>query len=207
MKKIYYSIFATTLLMISCGETETTENTEATPDDTVESVTTPKETVEENALPQGWEETTNDQIVYLAVKDSVTNEEMKNLGPKLGESYGKITAYMTEQNIDFAGMPLTHWFSWDTTAYSVFAAGIPVAEGTVAGEGLEVITIPAGNAFKYTHVGPYEDMEPAHFSINEYIYGNGINATGGPWEIYVTDPGTEPDPTKWVSEIWYPIAD
>jgi effector-binding domain-containing protein len=206
MKKIIYSLFATALL-VSCGETETETTEENASHEEATTETTTTETTETVALPAGWEETTTDQIVYLAIMDSVTNEEMHNLGDRLGERYGKIVGYMTAEGIDFAGMPLTHWFSWDTTALSVYAAGIPVAEGTVPGEGMEVITIPASAAFKYSHVGPYEGMQEPHFAINEYIYGNGVNVTGGPWEIYVTDPGTEPDSTKWVTEIWYPIGE
>lgn len=208
MKKIFYAIAITSVVFTSCEEAETeTASTDESPSQT-EAKTSPEESVttEESPLPEGWEKTTTSQIVYLAIKDSVTNEEMQNLSPILAEKYGQIVAYMTEQNIEFAGMPLTHWFTWDTTALSIYAAGIPVVAGTLAGEGMELITIPASEALKYTHIGSYHDMELAHFAINEYIYGNGINVTGGPWEIYVTDPGTEPDESKWVTEIWYPLG-
>ena len=209
MKKIIYSLFAAGLLM-SCGSEAETENTEAPEESTShEETAAPETTTEETeaiAFPAGWEEVTHEGLTILAVKDSVTNEQMNNFSPILAENYGQIVTYMTGNGIEFAGAPLTRWITWDTTAYSVYAAGIPVAEGTVAGDGLEIITIDGGTAYKYTHVGPYEAMQQAHFDINDYMYSTGNLAIGGPWEVYITDPGTEPDPAKWVSEIWYPMG-
>ena len=206
MKKLFYTTSIVALgLMASCGEeTKETKDTEAKAEvkDTVQA-----EVIEAPlAMPAGWEMTENAEITFLAVKDSVTQAEMDQMSAKMGADYGKIVNYMTKSKIEFAGAPLTQWFSWDTTAYSVFVAGIPVAAGTVGTKGIEVMTIPAGNVVKYTHTGSYESMQDAHFAINDYFMASGTDAIGGPWEIYVTDPGTEPDTTKWISEIYYPVA-
>ncbi len=206
MKKIIYAIACISLaVMTSCSEAEETaeDNNEVKDTTAVETV----EVVEtSDALPKGWEVTKNEDITYLAVLDSITMEEMDQMSAKMGADYGKIVTYMTANNINFAGAPLTQWMTWDTLSYSVFAAGIPVAPGTVGTEGIEVMTIPSGQALKYTHFGSYESMESAHMEINDYFATTGNDAIGGPWEVYITDPGTEADTSKWMSEIWYPVA-
>ncbi len=208
MKKIFYSIIAFSLILTSCGETATEETAEETNTEnaTTDSVAT-ESPVDEVALPEGWEKTQNETLTYLAIKDSVTGNEWANFSEKLGNNYGQLVGYMMENGIEQAGMPLTQWLTFDEEGTSVYTAGIPVAEGTEAGEGVEVITIPAGAAYKYVHMGAYAETEAAHMAINDYMYSSGNLPTGGPWEIYVTDPGMEPDTSKWVTEIWYPIAE
>lgn len=199
MKKIIYSFAIFSISLASCSEDETTsETSNETPN-----ATPHEETIE---LPSGWEMTQNESITYLAIRDSVSGDEWANFSAKLGENYGQIVAYMNANNIDFAGMPLTQWFTFDETGTSIYTAGIPVASGTAAGDGMEIVTIPAGSAYKYVHMGAYEETEAAHNAINQYMYSTGNLPTGAPWEIYVTDPGMEPDTSKWVTEIWYPIA-
>jgi effector-binding domain-containing protein len=206
MKKfIYVAACLSIAAMTSCA-TEAEEKTEhqETKDTTaVETVEVVEPTV---TLPQGWELINNDEITYLAVVDSVTMAEMDQMSAKLAADYAKIVSYMTTNKIEFAGDPLTQWITWDTTGYSVFAAGIPVASGVIGSEDVVVMSIPAGQAMKYNHFGSYESMEDAHYEINEYFASTGNDAIGGPWEVYVTDPTTEPDVSKWKSEIWYPVA-
>lgn len=199
MKKIIYSFALFSISLTSCSEAETTDET---------SNETPNATSHDEVteLPSGWEMTQNEPITYLAIRDSVSGDEWANFSAQLGENYGQIVAYMTANNIDFAGMPLTQWFTFDETGTSIYTAGIPVASGTTAGDGMEIVTIPAGNAYRYVHMGAYEETEAAHNAINQYMYSTGNLPTGAPWEIYVTDPGMEPDTSKWVTEIWYPIA-
>lgn len=202
MKKIIYSFAIISIFLTSCNDAETNETTHET--QTENSDITHQEGTA--ALPAGWEMTQNESITYLAIRDSVSGDEWVNFSTQLGENYGQIVEYMTANNIDFAGMPLTQWFTFDESGTSIYTAGIPVASGTIAGEGMEIVIIPAGNAYKYVHLGAYEETEAAHNAINQYMYSTGNPPTGAPWEIYVTDPGMETDTSKWVTEIWYPIA-
>lgn len=32
-----------------------------------------------------------------------------------------------------------------------------------------------------------------------------LEAAGAPWEVYVTDPGAEPDQSKWRTDIFFPL--
>ncbi len=51
------------------------------------------------------------------------------------------------------------------------------------------------------HVGPYEDLHLAHRAAEKWLPENGLQSSGPAWEVYVTDPGDEPDPGKWRTEV------
>jgi len=138
---------------------------------------------------------------YLAVTDSCS---VDMVSAKLGEWYGAIMAHCGENGITPAGQPFAMYHSWDGSATRM-TAGIPLSEATEGKDQIESGTMYAGSALKVTYVGPYEGTESAHMSINTYIEENGKEFAGAPWEVYVSDPGNEPDPNNYITEIYYPI--
>jgi effector-binding domain-containing protein len=54
-------------------------------------------------------------------------------------------------------------------------------------------------------VGPYDRLKDAHESLRKHVETNGLKPRGGPWEIYWTDPGVVPDPSKWRTQLFIPI--
>lgn len=190
-------------ILFSC--TSTPEET-ATGNNQPDTTLSEEQNHEELLAPEGWELMDHDNITYLGVKDSLLPEEWSGLSDKLAAHYGKIVTHMNAHNISFAGAPLTQWFSWNESGYSVYTAGVPVSPDAIQGEGLILYTIPSGKAFKFNYYGPYDQMEASHIEINTYLNNAQIELIGAPWEVYVTDPGMEPDTSKWLSEIWYPVA-
>jgi effector-binding domain-containing protein len=57
------------------------------------------------------------------------------------------------------------------------------------------------------HVGPYEKLADAHQSLRAYVDAHRMQARGGLWEVYWTDPGIVPDPSKWRTQLFMPIED
>ena len=41
--------------------------------------------------------------------------------------------------------------------------------------------------------------------IVSYIKDNNLEMNGAPYEVYVTDPQDVPDPSKWITELYWPI--
>jgi effector-binding domain-containing protein len=39
----------------------------------------------------------------------------------------------------------------------------------------------------------------------KYVEDNQLAANGDPYEVYVTDPGTEPNPEKWLTVLYHPV--
>lgn len=66
--------------------------------------------------------------------------------------------------------------------------------------------LPAGPAARAIHVGSYETLRDSYAAVAAWQERVGRTPSGGPWEVYITDPSTEPDPTRWRTEILWPLA-
>jgi effector-binding domain-containing protein len=44
-----------------------------------------------------------------------------------------------------------------------------------------------------------------HAAIERWIDAQKLETRGAPWETYVSDPVHVPDPTKWETEVVYPL--
>jgi len=68
-------------------------------------------------------------------------------------------------------------------------------------------TLPGGPAVIAWHVGPYDRLGDTHARIQAYLGEHGLERRGACWEEYWTDPGMEPDPSKWRTRIVTPIVE
>jgi effector-binding domain-containing protein len=48
-------------------------------------------------------------------------------------------------------------------------------------------------------------MNNAHAALMTWLEENGKAQAGPIWEVYWTDPGQEPDPSRWKTELILPI--
>ncbi|UTW64248.1 SRPBCC family protein [bacterium SCSIO 12741] len=144
------------------------------------------------------EETTTSSFFYVSSVDSCSVEE---LSQTLGMLYGEVKQILDEKKVAPTGYPFAIYHNWDGKNTTV-EAGIPVDKGKRKVDAMESY---AGNVLKVVFTGPYEETETAHLSIAKYADDNDIEITGAPWEVYVTDPTQEEDPSKWIIEIYYPV--
>lgn len=49
-----------------------------------------------------------------------------------------------------------------------------------------------------------DDMEPAYETLASWVNAHGQELAGDAWEVYLSDPSVEPDPTAWQTEIVQP---
>ena len=145
------------------------------------------------------------EITYIAVHDSVSMMEMK---AGMTKAFDEITTYMFDRDMDIRSYPIGVFHQWNPEeGYCVFDAGIPVLAGTEieAVDRVKLKVIPGGPAAKVVHVGPYGNLDGAHFAIDEWIRENNREMRGAPWEVYISGPDNQQDSTKWETEIYYPI--
>ena len=144
----------------------------------------------------------NSQPMY-AIRDSTNTD---SIGGKMEEVYGELLAFLKESGDSIAGPPIAIWFEWNEEEKKcVFEAAIPVTSlGKVSGR-VFIDSIPTCTVVTATHFGAYSESANIHEAIDEYLIANNHTPIGSPWEVYVTDPSTEPDTSKWQTEIYYPI--
>jgi effector-binding domain-containing protein len=80
--------------------------------------------------------------------------------------------------------------------------GVPVPTEL---SGIEQSTLPGGRVAVWRHVGPYSELRAACEELGKSVEDLGERADGPFWESYVTDPSTEPDASKRVTEIYQPL--
>jgi AraC family transcriptional regulator len=128
------------------------------------------------------------------------------MAAKMGEVFGAIFEYASAHG-ELVGPPFTRYLAHDEAAERFdLEAGLPVA-ADVAGSGdILASELPAGRAATLWHIGPYDKLGEAHWALRHWVEQEGLTPVGGPWEVYVTDPGQEPDPQRWKTQLFQPIA-
>jgi AraC family transcriptional regulator len=126
------------------------------------------------------------------------------VGATLGELLPRVFAHAQREGLAFTGQPFTRYVATGVGLVTI-EAGMPIATaGTSAGE-IEAVELPGGSAAVAIHRGPYDRLRDTHAAIERWLDANGLEAGGAPWEVYVTDPGHQPDPAQWETEVIYPV--
>ncbi|MDX1652299.1 MAG: GyrI-like domain-containing protein [Brumimicrobium sp.] len=162
------------------------------------------------SLPKEKEEVSSKEVMierinlpertFLGKREVVTFEEMEKFySTNFSDLYGKIT----EKGIAFAGAPSGLYFTWEPDKNQAdMAAAIPIQSTDAKLEGYESWVL-GGDALKIVHMGSYEDLAKPHEAMEKYIIDNKLTTRGPALEEYISDPGTEPDTSKWVTHIYY----
>lgn len=141
---------------------------------------------------------------YLGVKGDVKMSEITNF---YEDNLPAIMLALDSTGGQMAGMPTGLYYTWDQEkGMSTMAAAIPIKGDIKAPEGMEVITVPSGNAIFLDYLGGYNGLEKAHMAFDDYLKANKLQNIPPVIEEYITDPGTEPDSTKWMTKITYLVS-
>lgn len=144
------------------------------------------------------------EITYYFIRvDSVSTKE---IGELIGRSYGEIMTYLAEDANNYTGHPFTISRAWDNELMvGDIDICLPINSAKPGNERVQKATTSSGRAVRATHYGKYELVGPVYFAAEAFIEKNTLKSNDFPREIYVTDPGQEPDTAKWVTYVEYPI--
>lgn len=140
-------------------------------------------------------------ILIATIRNKVNTGE---IGEIMGKSYGEIQAFIAKNGAKCVGSPMAITLAWDSLTWD-FEAAIPIDKEIKGNDRISVKKSYEGKAVWVTYTGPYENTFQAYTDLDQYMKEKGLTQAGGPWEVYLTDPGTEPDSTKWVTEIYFPV--
>lgn len=129
---------------------------------------------------------------------------MGEIGNILGKSYGEIQELMKKQGANMTGSPMAITLAWDSTSWD-FEAAIPIDKEIKGNVQVQVKQSYSGKVIYLSYTGPYEGTYKAYNELHSYMKEKGFTQNGGPWEVYITDPSTEPDTSKWITEIYFPV--
>jgi effector-binding domain-containing protein len=83
-------------------------------------------------------------------------------------------------------------------------AGFPVSAPVPTRGRVIPSTLPGGPVAVTVHYGRYEDLTAAYEAVAEWLKEHGYEPAGPHWEVYYTDPQTEPDSARWRTDLVAP---
>lgn len=144
-------------------------------------------------------------INYLAVRETFDVTQPETIGPRMGEIYGQLMGYINDNGVMGAGQPMSVYINNSETGWEAEIA-IPVADtGDVSDETIIAGQTAGGKVLMGVHLGDYHALDATHSQLLAYMQFNELEANGNGYEVYVTDPTTQPDTAQRRTEVFYPI--
>lgn len=124
----------------------------------------------------------------------------KELGPIIGGLFGSLMERYPEAELLYP--PCLFYLQWREDDCDIEAA-VFIDPLSLPGEALK--TYPAQRAAVHVHIGPYEKLHESWAILWQQFKEAGLTTNEQIWDCYVTDPGEEPDPAKWETELYIGI--
>lgn len=142
---------------------------------------------------------------FIAAKKMLKMAEMSAF---FQQSAGQVMGFMQKNDIGVNGTVTGLYYSWDEEkqeSEAAFAVPFLSTKELKLDKGLEVIKLNPAKALKIEYYGAYDKSANAHYAMDEYMKEKGITHVPPVVEEYITDPTTEADTTKWLTNIIYLI--
>jgi effector-binding domain-containing protein len=154
----------------------------------------------ENKTPQ-VELSVLNEFNFVSIREKIPQE---NISLQMGNMYAKIMQLLTNNNLSISGMSYSVYHSVSSDSIDL-ECGIPVNKITNAADDFLIGVFEKQECAMVSFFGDYSQLEIGHTAVQEWMEQHKFKLAGSPIEIYVTDPGTEPNPEKWQTNIYYPI--
>jgi effector-binding domain-containing protein len=123
----------------------------------------------------------------------------------MGEAFAAIFAFVQRAGATATGPVFSRYFEFGADAID-FESGVAVA-APIAGDGeVQPGELGGGEAVVGIHVGPYDTLHETYGAMQAWMADQGRAPSSVMWEVYLTDPDEEPDPSKWQTEIYWPVS-
>ena len=136
-----------------------------------------------------------------SVRESIAHDDMTEA---LGRMFQEVAAVLARQGVGPSGPRFARWHTFGDSID--LEAGMPVAAPIRPEGNVRASSLPGGPAAHAIHMGHYERLQAAYQAISDWIERTGRRPGEGPWEVYTTDPTTEPDPERWRTDIHWPLV-
>jgi effector-binding domain-containing protein len=136
----------------------------------------------------------------LIVKDTV---KMNQLQAFFSTHLPALAGTVGSAGVEMDGMPCGLYYTWDEDTQTTVMAAAVGYKGEIAETDFETLEIPPSRALLIDYYGSYENLGNAHEAMDKYIQTFDLEVEPPVLEEYVTDPGQEPNPEKWLTKIYY----
>jgi len=131
------------------------------------------------------------------------------LGVSLGAAIGTVVASTQIYDVDAIGPPFARYLDRVTATRDVTVeVGLPIRRAPMPppdGD-IRIGELPGGTAARIVHLGSRGRLGDAHRELDRWIADHRRRELGPRWEVYLTDPTTEPDETAQRTVVFAPLA-
>lgn len=138
---------------------------------------------------------------YLYIHQVGRGQELEKL---FMDSYFELGKYIAKNGVKLSGPPFALYYKWEKNHFE-FDACMPVNKLFKGNTIIKPGTLKGGKILTVKYYGPYEGTGRAHIAAMKWLKENKSKLNGAPREVFVTDPMTEKDASKWLTLIVYPI--
>lgn len=142
-----------------------------------------------------------DTFSYISITDSCALGDMPQ---RMNDLYNEMLVFGARLGLIITGRPHAIYHRLDEKQ-AVFELGIPLDEKLPVIGRIQYKTMRGGEHVVANYYGSYDTLEDGHNAIQQWLMRYRRKSVGYPWEMYVTDTATEPDPNKWLTKIYYPV--
>ena len=136
-------------------------------------------------------------VIHLVIPRSQIQQVM---GPAIQE----VMAAVAAQGLAPTGPWFTRHFRITADAFD-FEVSVPVARPVTPTGRVRPSELPAVSAALTVYRGAYEGLGAAWGEFKGWIAAQGLKPATWIWEVYLTDPAANPDPTSWRTELNQPL--
>ena len=154
-----------------------------------------------------------DDQPYMGIRTQVAMPQLPTVIPQLLD---EIHHVLETRGVAPSGAPFIRYHVINMEAKLDIEMGWPVAKALSAEGNVSAAFLPAGEYATLLYTGDYSGLMDANRVLIEWAQQNGHawdrwddengDAFGSRIEIYHTDPGDEPDPAKWETEVTIRLA-
>jgi effector-binding domain-containing protein len=162
---------------------------------------------ENEAAASGARQPAEPELRRLAMRETAVvkvDVPVEELPGAIGGAVAEVEASMAEAGVGLAGPPFARYLAFGPAVRAEI--GFPVERPAPHVGRVYPGTLPGGRVASVVHVGPYDGLARTYEALQRWLEGRGLHPSGPMWEVYWSDPETEPDPATWRTEIFAPVG-
>lgn len=130
---------------------------------------------------------------------------IETIGTTLEQAFGEIYPAISAAGIEASGPPFVIYHSLPLYGVALdIEICAPVDGPFTPPTPWQMTELPAGTFASCLHIGPYDTVEATYSAMTSWIPIHGLEISGPPREVYMSEPSTPPEETRTIVE--FPVA-
>ncbi len=139
-----------------------------------------------------------------------TSASSANIPNMMEKQFGDILNFMKDHSLRIVGMPFTIYNETNDDGSVIMSNAIPVRDKVIVADDSNVLCgyIEKTKAVKVTLKGDYSNLNEAWKVARKFLKDNNLEPSAQPpFEIYLNDPESIPNPANYLTELYIPFQE